>query len=271
MRSALSHLTLPLSPLGLEPSTFPPLTRTPAHAGPEAEDEQGDEQEGDGQEEEEDEGEQEDEEDDEEEDGDEGEPGPSKRQKRRRRKRGPGWGWAVPDALDPFGAEPALNQPTNDALKEYRELTRGNVTVFSPSEAKHPINFFEQSVRCKHCGCDRLRPTRATLCCQGGSLLLGGEPMPEALIDLLGEGDGVSQSSRSLNNLFRFAQQGLPKGTHRLNLAGGHLKVLILTLTLTTPNPDPDPNPDPNPDPDPDPHPNPNPNPSPNLNPKPSR
>ena len=99
------------------------------------------------------------------------------------------------------------------------------MTIFTPAEASHPLNFFEQSVRCKHCGCDRLRPSRARLCCKDGSLLLGGEPNHEALIELLSEGDGVSQTSRSLNDLFRFAQQGLPKGTHRLNLAGGHLKV----------------------------------------------
>ena len=135
-------------------------------------------------------------------------------------KRGPGWCWATPDALDQFGAEPALNQPTAGELAAYHELGRGNVTTFTPAEAAHPLNFFEQSVRCKHCGCDRLRPSRASLCCQGGSLLLGGEPMHEALIDLLGDGDGLSQTSRSLNDLFRFAQQGLPAGTHRLNLAG---------------------------------------------------
>ena len=106
------------------------------------------------------------------------------------------------------------------------------MTTFTPAEAAHPLNFFEQSVRCKHCGCDRLRPSRASLCCQGGSLLLGGEPMHEELIDLLGEGDGLSQTSRSLNDLFRFAQQGLPSGTHRLNLAGGHLKVTGVPFSI---------------------------------------
>ena len=216
-------------PAPLLPSTYgsPLLTTLPHTPPPPAGSD--DEQEED-EEDEESEGEQEEDEEDEEGDG---EPGPSKRQKRRRRKkRGPGWCWATPEALDQFGAEPALNQPTPAALKAYHALGRGNVTTFTPAEAAHPLNFFEQSLRCKHCGCDRLRPSRASLCCQGGSLLLGGEPMHEALIDLLGEGDGLSQTSRSLNDLFRFAQQGLPQGSHRLNLAGGHLKVTGVPFSI---------------------------------------
>jgi hypothetical protein len=198
------------------PPPAPPLL---AGSDDEQEEEEEDEEDEDGQEEEEEEA--------------DGEPGPSKRQRRRRRKkRGPGWCWATPDALDQFGSEPALNQPTAAALAAYHELGRGNVTTFTPAEAAHPLNFFEQSLRCKHCGCDRLRPSRASLCCQDGSLLLGGEPMHEALIELLGDGDGLSQTSRSLNDLFRFAQQGLPEGTHRLNLAGGHLKVTGVPFSI---------------------------------------
>jgi hypothetical protein len=47
--------------------------------------------------------------------------------------------------------------------------------------------------------------------------------MHEELLELLGE--GISQTAPALNNLFRFAQQALPKDSHRLNLQGGHLKV----------------------------------------------
>ena len=80
-------------------------------------------------------------------------------------------------------------------------------------------------MRCKHCGCDRFHVSKSGACCQEGALILGGEPMPEELIELISEGEGVSKTSRTLNDCFRFAQECLPKGSHRLNLAGGHLKV----------------------------------------------
>ena len=35
----------------------------------------------------------------------------------------------------------------------------------------------------------------------------------------------VTKGQRSRDNLFQFAQQKLPKGTHHLNLAGDHLKI----------------------------------------------
>jgi len=152
--------------------------------------------------------------------------------KKSKKKRG-GWAWAEAAAVDTFGEVPALEQPDAEELAEYREMARrGNVTAFTRGEATHPVNFFEQAVRCKHCGCDRLRPTRARLCCDDGDLVLDGPPMGDELIELLSEGAGVSQTSRTLNDLFRFAQQGLPKGTHRLNLAGGHLKVTGVPFSI---------------------------------------
>jgi len=42
----------------------------------------------------------------------------------------------------------------------------------------------------------------------------------------------VAKGQRSRDNLFHFAQQKLHKGTHHLNLAGGHLKVTGVPFTV---------------------------------------
>jgi hypothetical protein len=115
---------------------------------------------------------------------------------------------------------------TKAELAEYYQLGRtGNVTSFTKAEGKSPINFFEQRVRCCHCGSDRFVTSSNGICCAKGRLILGGKAFPEPLADLMSTGNGISACSRALNDRFRFAQMGLPKGTHRHHEAGGHFKV----------------------------------------------
>jgi hypothetical protein len=93
------------------------------------------------------------------------------------------------------------------------------VTCWHKSELTHPINFFEQSTRCEHCGCERFSITTSTRCCQGGKLLLNQQPtLPEPLLRLMqgragsdtAKARGISKASRSLNGQFRFAVHRLP-------------------------------------------------------------
>jgi hypothetical protein len=115
---------------------------------------------------------------------------------------------------------------TKAELAEYYRLGRtGNVTCFTKAEGSSPINFFEQRVRCCHCGSDRFVTSSNGICCAKGRLILGGKAFPEPLADLMSTGNGISVCSRALNDRFRFAQMGLPKGTHRHHEAGGHFKV----------------------------------------------
>lgn len=146
------------------------------------------------------------------------------------------WDWAHPeDTIEvhketgEFVPSAGFIELSKDDMKPLYELGRlGNVTSFTPNELKHPINFFEQSVRCRHCGTDRFVPSSDGLCCAKGRLVLGGKPFPKPLSKLMDEGAGISSTSRQLNNLYRFAQQA----TAPPSPYGNSLIPLTLTLSL---------------------------------------
>ena len=57
--------------------------------------------------------------------------------------------------------------------REYQRLVKTqSLTCWHKSEVRHPIFFFEQRVRCIHCGAEQFRTTNALACCRGGKLLL---------------------------------------------------------------------------------------------------
>ena len=49
--------------------------------------------------------------------------------------------------------------------------------------------------------------------------------MPPELLELITSIPGLSKQSRAANDLFRFAQMALPKGTHRIPDSYQHLKI----------------------------------------------
>ena len=122
---------------------------------------------------------------------------------------------------------PAPREPTHDEWAAYDRLCAQSVTCFSDLEEKHPINFFEQRDVCKHCGAERFAVMSQKQCCQGGELVICDRDrhMPERLLALITTPPGLSKQSRAANELFRFAQMALPKGTHRIPDSFQHLKV----------------------------------------------
>ena len=114
--------------------------------------------------------------------------------------------------------------PTGADWDAYRRLCNQNATCFHALEQAHPINFFEQRDVCTHCGCERLVTMNSKHCCQHGSLLMERD-FPEELLRLISIAPGLSKQSRAANDLFRFAQMALPKGTHRIPDSYQHLKV----------------------------------------------
>jgi len=138
----------------------------------------------------------------------------------RGRKRG-GLHWGV--------TAPGAEAPSEELVDYYYRLAReGNATCFSRNEQAHPINFYEQSDVCEHCGAERFRTTKASLCCQGGRLRFNNEDcnrLPPRLLTLISSSPGLTKQSRCANDLFRFAQFALPKGTHRIPDSFQHLKV----------------------------------------------
>ena len=109
-------------------------------------------------------------------------------------------------------------------LRAYQELlTTQSITCWHASEVRHPVHFFEQRVRCRHCGRERFRTTNKLACCRGGQLLLDAR-LPNELLNMMTGSrtadapisaqackQGISKCSRALNNKFRFAQMRLPK------------------------------------------------------------
>ena len=137
------------------------------------------------------------------------------------------------------GTYSSSRQPTTDEWHKYQKLCKGNVTCFTDLEKEHPINFFEQRDVCSHCGCERFRTTFKKQCCQGGALLLHHDqnkspnyPLPSALLDVLTTNPGLSKQSRAANDLFRFAQFALPKGTHHIPDMYKHLKVTGIPFSI---------------------------------------
>ena len=125
--------------------------------------------------------------------------------------------------------EPDSEELSEELLEAYYKLVRrGNVTAFSKNELAHPINFYEQSDVCKHCGAERFRTSKMSQCCHDGKLKFNNQQcngLPSALLTLISSGAGLSKQSRCANDLFRFAQFALPKGTHRIPDSFQHLKV----------------------------------------------
>ena len=128
---------------------------------------------------------------------------------------------AAPTSCD--GA-PTPYMPTGADWDAYRRLCNQNATCFHALEQAHPINFFEQRDVCTHCGCERVVTMNSKHCCQHGSLLMERD-FPEELLRLISIAPGLSKQSRAANDLFRFAQMALPKGTHRIPDSYQHLKV----------------------------------------------
>ena len=111
-------------------------------------------------------------------------------------------------SADDFAAEKAQFQ---------RIVKAQTLTAWHVSEVRHPIFFYEQRVRCTHCGAERFCTTNALACCRGGKLLLQAR-LPDVLLNMMtgtrtaeapisrqAVAQGVSKCSRMLNNKFRFA------------------------------------------------------------------
>ena len=139
------------------------------------------------------------------------------------------------------GTYDVQRQPTTEEWQQYQQLCKFNVTCFTELEKLHPINVFEQRDVCSFCGAERFRTTSSTRCCHGGALLLHHSgstpnyPLPQGLLDMLTSNPGLSKQSRAGNDLFRFAQFALPKGTHRIPDSFKHLKVTGIPYA-TVPN-----------------------------------
>ena len=76
----------------------------------------------------------------------------------------------------------------------------------------HPINFWEQTVRCFHCGRDRFH-VQASCSCHGGRVMHDSCLPPELL--RLAENESLSKASRPLKEMTCFCTMALQKGTHR--------------------------------------------------------
>ena len=63
-------------------------------------------------------------------------------------------------------------------------LKAQTLTCWHASEQRHPIHFYEQRVRCVHCGAERFRTTNPLACCRGGKLLLEAR-LPDELLGLM--------------------------------------------------------------------------------------
>jgi len=101
-----------------------------------------------------------------------------------------------------------------DSKQAYQQLlTTQSITCWHCAEVRHPIHFFEQRVRCQHCGAERFVTTNKLACCRGGQLLLDSR-LPDALVDMMTGNrtgvapisaqacaQGISKCSRALNGL----------------------------------------------------------------------
>jgi len=133
--------------------------------------------------------------------------------------------WGRAGVLPPVdGVVP--QQPTRAQRRAFAALTAQNVTCFDDLEEAHPINVFEQRDVCRHCGAERFRTMRPGQCCEHKKLLLDESwRMPAELQNLISVRPALSKQSRAANDLFRFAQFALPKGTHRIPDSYQHLNV----------------------------------------------
>ena len=136
---------------------------------------------------------------------------------------------AAPTAAD--AAAPIVRAPSAEERATYLRLCSQNVTCFSSLEVDHPINFFEQRDICQHCGAERFVTMNQMQCCQGGKLVID-RRMPEPLLKIISAAPGLSKQSRAANDLFRFAQMALPKGTHRIPDSFQHLKVTGIPFAI---------------------------------------
>ena len=113
----------------------------------------------------------------------------------------------------------------------------GNVTWFTNKEKENPIHFWEQWVRCYHCGRDHFLPGLKAMhdsiagmhlrCCKAGENVFDrkSHSLPDGALNMIGYGTGISSSSRAINEVRRLCAQALPSGTHRLVEAGGGAKI----------------------------------------------
>jgi len=121
----------------------------------------------------------------------------------------------------------------------------GNVTWFHRRERDNPIFFWEQRVRCYHCGRDHFLPALGGQrhgvagmhhrCCHGGTCVLHREhALPDAMLDLFAYRTGLSSSSCVMNDHFRLCAWALPRGTHQHADAGGGMRVTGVRYALMT-------------------------------------
>ena len=129
-------------------------------------------------------------------------------------------------------SKPWEREATSAERDEYVWLrAEQSVTSWGDGEKAHPINFFEQSIECEHCGCWRFPTTPAAKCCQNGRLVLNQRyRLGSELLDLAAR--GVSKVSRSLNNGYRFAQMRLPKDSHWVCDSYQHLKITGMPFAM---------------------------------------
>ena len=134
----------------------------------------------------------------------------------------------------PAGEQEHAAQPSAEQWEAYHKLCDQNVTNFSATEEAHPVNFFEQRDVCGHCGTERFVTMQQGMCCQHGKLVLEERVLPPALASLITSAPGLSKQSRVANDLYRFAQMALPKGTHRMPDSYQHLKVTGIPFAILT-------------------------------------
>ena len=131
--------------------------------------------------------------------------------------------------------EPASQKAVTQRM---RQLATQNMTTFGAYEEAHPINFYEQVWRCYFCGRDSFVNAAALCSCKGG-VLVHTDVLPTELLNFYQSADALSvdhatqegaaacwsRVSRTANTMLRMTEMGLPKGTHSLPEAGGHLRI----------------------------------------------
>jgi len=131
------------------------------------------------------------------------------------------------DGMQTDAGEPSFvdyERPGRDALAKLRVLAMQNGTTFCTAEAANPLHFFEQAVRCYHCGRQRFVTSRACTC--EGGWRVHDDILPNDMLDVLTTRGGLSKASLAANELVRMCSLALPRGATRENHPnGGHLRI----------------------------------------------
>ena len=160
--------------------------------------------------------------------------------------------FVMPDDTDPYDRNEGhpVPIPYDDSMRQtVRRMqslaSSGNVTWFTAQEKDNPIHFWEQWVRCYHCGRDHFLPALSAMhasvggmhirCCKEGECVLDKDhSLPDSLLNVIAYGTGCSSASRSMNEVRRLCAQALPMGTQRHVEAGGGARITGIPYAVVT-------------------------------------